>query len=76
MGKLNRWDVVDKVDSLDGTTKSGVTAAFAGGGDEHKVDDAFDSARRHGLIESEAGDAEESQWVVSAKGRRKLADRS
>lgn len=76
MGNLNRWQVLEKVDELAPVTKDRVADALAEIGEPDKLDNAFGSAERHGLIESQEGDAESSVWVLTNKGRRKLAARS
>jgi hypothetical protein len=76
VGNLNRWQVLEKVDELAPVAKDDVADALAGDGNSEKLDNAFASAERHGLIESQDGNQESSVWVVTNKGRRKLAARS
>jgi hypothetical protein len=76
MGSLNRWQVLEKIDELAPVTKERVADAFADVDESDKLDNAFGSAVRHGLIESQNGAADSSEWVVTNKGRRKLAARS
>jgi hypothetical protein len=76
MGNLNRWQVLEKVDELQPATKDSVAEALADLGEPDKLDGAFEAAERHGLIESQKGDEQSSAWVITNKGKRKLAARS
>jgi hypothetical protein len=78
MGKVNRWDVVRKIDELAPATKEGVASSLDSQASKEQVEGAFEGAVRHGLIEKEAAPADEGspQWTLSEKGRRKLADKA
>ena len=76
MAKLNRWDVLTKIDEQSGATREKIAEALGGDAERQRIDDAFESAQRHALIESRAGDDGVNSWELSEKGKRKLAART
>jgi hypothetical protein len=76
MAKLNRWDVLTQVNEVGPATREAITDAFGADTDRKLLDNAFEAAQRHGLIQADGDEGGASKWVLSEKGQRKLAARS
>lgn len=72
MSKPNRYDVAKAVGELPSATEDAVVEAMGSEVDAERVQQALESAAKHGLI-TKRGENGAAAWEISEKGKRKVA---
>lgn len=75
MSKPNRYDVAKVVGEMSSATGPQVAEALGVEANSTQLDNAFENASKHGLIERKppVADTDTATWEISEKGRRKVA---